>query len=486
MLIRTLVCAVVPVLFHSEGYAGENGIRVSADNYLYFAHDTHAKDSTFRNLLEDWAAVSVWYGDFEANVVYEAHQPQPSWSSDTTGQGIYERWITFKRKNLTVTAGNFYTLLGKGITLKSFRDREMRYNSNIDGVQFNFSNDFIDLTALGGRPRDLAGYRLKPLEAAELRLTPVQWGFLGVTYVQTTLPSSSKPSSWGSGYVQLQRDFGNIYTEYAQREGGGTAIYSNVNFFAGNVSALVEAANYDRFDISEGIKMFNSPPPALKEHSETFMSRTLPVMFANNHTALHSEVTYAFTDQNNLSLCLSRARATKETEKAGLKSFVKCIDIVNDSADYNDVFAKGNFVIPENIDWVVGTGWQRTPEAYDYNFVLSNDIGLMDNFSTQCVFEHQLTSILLTKRMYYSQLYELTLARASKPRAAVSLIFERTTSQISDRKFWFGTQINWTFYESNEITFFAGNRKAGKICAGGICVNKPEFSGIELTFTSKL
>jgi hypothetical protein len=88
--------------------------------------------------------------------------------------------------------------------------------------------------------------------------------------------------------------------------------------------------------------------------------------------------------------------------------------------------------------------------------------------------------------MYYSQLYELTLARASKPRAAVSLIFERTTSQISDRKFWFGTQINWTFYESNEITFFAGNRKAGKICAGGICVNKPEFSGIELTFTSKL
>jgi hypothetical protein len=474
------------VLSPVAGFSEENNVRVSADNQLYAAHDNHPQDSAFTNVLEDWAAVTLGYGDFEGNVVYEAHLPQPSWSSDTTGQGIYERWATYKRKGLTVTAGNFYALLGKGITLKSYRDHELRYNSNIDGVDFNYSNKYFEATALGGRPRDFAGYRLQPLEAGELRLTPVPWGFVGGTYVQTKLPSSDKSSSWGSGYVQVQRDYGNVYAEFASRDAGGNAFYSNFNLFAGNITALIEAARYDRFDIGEGIKVYNGPPPAIKEHSETFMSRTMPAIFANNHTALHGEITYSFNDQNNLSLSLSRARAVKENEKGGIYPLVHCANFFSDSADYSDIFAKGNAVIPEKIDWTAGTGWQRTLEADDYNFVVSNDIGVMDNLSVQCGFEHQLTSIILTKRMYYSQIYELTLSRAASPRLALGIIYERTTSQISDRKDWVGVQANWTFFENNELSVFVGNRKAGKICSGGVCVNKPEFSGVELTFTSKL
>jgi hypothetical protein len=487
---------------HQGIVAQENDLRVSADNWFYYAHDSYIENEAYRDLMEDWTAVTLGYGDFDANVVYEAHLPPPSWSQDTTGQGIYERWITYKRDGFSATAGNFYALLGKGITLKSFRNRDMRYNSNIDGAQFVYTNRFLDITALGGRPRDFSGLRLNPLQAAEVRVTPAGWGFLGGTYVQTKLFSDMVASRWGSAYMQLQRDFGSLYTEFASRnfgkgnnsggmsdyflKGTGTAFYSSGNFFIKDISALMEAAYYNNFDISEGIEMYNSPPPATKEHSNALMSRVAPSLFAANHTSLHGSVTYAISDENNVTADLTRSRAVKEGERGGTRAFTHCADFIDYTADYSDIFVKGEVVYPSTIDWTLGSGYQKTLEAGYLNFVGSNDWGIIDNYSLQGVLEHQWTTIDLTERKYYSQLYSLTFARASAPRLSLACIVERTTDQYSDRKYWIGAQLNWTFYENNEIVVFAGQRKKGKICSGGVCVNKPEFSGVEVTFTSRL
>jgi len=507
------------VLLTSKVSAQDQPMRVSADNQIYYAHDTHTPDSTFRDLFEDWSLVSFGYGDFEANVQYEAHLPQPSWSNDTTGQGIYERWISFKRQRLSITVGNFYALLGKGLTLHSLNNRDMRYNSNIDGATVKYTDNFFDVTALGGRPRDLAGIRLYPLLGGEVRLTPVQWGFLGATFVQTHMPSTGLESRWGSTYLQLQRPFGSLYTEFASRDCGqfddgsnnnflmskGTASYSTASVFIGKVSALFEATYYNKFDISEGektkggndegsggisqeaaLRMYNTPPPGIVEHSQAFMNRVMPTLFADNHVALHAGATYALSDQNNVSLNYSRSRSVKQHESGGIKALSRCADIISDSADYQDLFAKGEFVLPEKIDWVAASGYQQTLEARYFNFAASNDWGIADNYSVQGSFEHQWARITLTERKFYSQIYSLCLARAAAPRLSLSCIVERTTDQYSDKKYWIGTQLDWTFYETNSVSIFAGNRKKGKICSGGVCVNKPEFSGLEVNFTAKL
>ena len=507
------------VLLISRLSAQEQLPRISADNQIYYAHDTHTTDSTFRDLFEDWSLVSFGYGDFEANVQYEAHLPQPSWSSDTTGQGIYERWISFKRQNLSITVGNFYALLGKGLTLHSLNSRDMRYNTNIDGATVKYTDNLFDVTALGGRPRDLAGVRLNPLLGGEVRLTPMQWGFLGATFVQTHMPATGLESRWGSTYLQLQRPLGTLYTEFASRDCGqtndnsngnflrskGTASYTTANVFIGKVSALLEATYYNSFDISEGeknkseydagpggisqeaaLRMYNTPPPGIFEHSQALMNRAIPTLFANNHVAWHAGATYALSDQNNMPLNYSRSRTVKPHESGGIKALSRCADIISDSADYQDLFAKGEFVFPEKTDWTAGCGYQQTLEARYFNFVGSNDWGIAENYSMQGSFEHQWAEISLTQRKFYSQIYSLCLARAAAPRLSLSLIVERTTDQYSDKQYWIGTQIDWTFYETNSLSIFAGNRKKGKLCAGGVCVNKPEFSGVEMAFTAKL
>jgi hypothetical protein len=489
------MCAVL--IGSANGMADDTGLRVSADNQFFYAHDTYTDKEPYRDLMEDWAAATFGYGDFDANVVYEAHLPKPEWSSDTNGQGIYERWISYKREDFSATVGNFYALLGKGITLKSFRNRDMRYNSNIDGVRFAYSNPFLDITALGGRPRDFTGVRQSPLQATEVRVTPVSWGFLGGTFVQSKLFSRETASRWGSTYAQLHCDFGSVYTEMASRDfsltsdgpnilnGTGTAFYSTGNLFIKEVSLLMEAAYYNQFDISEGIKMYNSPPPAIKEHSNALMSRVAPTLYATNHTSLHGSVSYAFSDENNVTMDLTRSRAVAEGEQGGTNAFIRCADFIRYDADYWDLFAKGELVFPETIDWILGSGYQKTLEAGYLNFAGSNDWGIADNYSLQGAFEHQWTRIDLTERTFFSQLYSITLARASAPRLSLAGIVERTTNQYSEHKFWIGVQCNWTFYENNELAVFAGQRQKGKICSGGVCVNKPEFSGVEITFNTR-
>ncbi len=483
-------------------FAEEEGIRVSADNQLYYAHDMHPEDSAFSNLFEDWATVTLGYGNFEANMTYEAHLPPPSWSKDTAGQGIYERWFSYKRENLKVTVGNFYALLGKGITLRSFNNREMRYNSNIDGVQFQWSNNFVDFTALGGRPRDFSGLRLYPLQGGEVRVSPVKWGFLGATYVQSRIPSTGEESRWASGYLQLQKDFGSIYTEVASRDfgkdnggtsadnlfgGTGTAFYSTANLFFWKISALFEVAYYNSFDMGQAI---NTPPSSILEHSTALMTRVEPEIDDNNYNALHTEIIYAVNDDDHVSLSFSRTRATNEEESGGVSSMLKCFNVPGYSADYSDIFLKSDFVYPSSIDWTLGSGYQQTVAEKYLNFVLGNDWGVAENYSIQGEFEHQWTEIVLTERKYYSQLYSITLARASAPRISLALIGEIVVDPVSKTKNeiekWLGTQVNWTFLENNELTVFVGKRKKGKICAGGVCVNKPEFSGVEVMFTSKL
>jgi len=62
-----------------------------------------------------------------------------------------------------------------------------------------------------------------------------------------------------------------------------------------------------------------------------------------------------------------------------------------------------------------------------------------------------------------------------------SVAAERTTEQFLSRQYWFGFHSNIRLSVKYDLTVFIGNCRKGKYCAGGVCVQKPEFRGIELT-----
>ena len=50
---------------------------------------------------------------------------------------------------------------------------------------------------------------------------------------------------------------------------------------------------------------------------------------------------------------------------------------------------------------------------------------------------------------------------------------------------WSGLQLAGPIGDSHEIRLFAGGRRAGYICIGGVCRYEPAFDGVELPFLTR-
>jgi hypothetical protein len=95
-------------------------------------------------------------------------------------------------------------------------------------------------------------------------------------------------------------------------------------------------------------------------------------------------------------------------------------------------------------------------------------------------------------RMYYDQILNVGLSRA--PGWTLSFVGEHSTDHTIDANYtpgkaetrhfyWSGGQLDLQLFDRLDLSLFAGRRRQGKICIGGVCVVKPELEGFEATLT---
>ena len=433
-------------------------ISFQGNNYLEYSINRKLDE----NFFENWTDLFMQWKNWRTGVRYEFHLPPQPFSQDTVGQGIAQRFLEYRQKEFSFTLGNFYTLLGKGLVLRSFENRQIRWDTNIDGAKIEFNNRYLDLNLLGGRPRDRSGRRHEVLQAGQINLKPLDWFNVGATMLYTRLKSKGKVQ-WGSVFGGLNLNFGNLYAEYARKKypaayPQGSAFYGMGNFWLGPVTLLLEYRDYDQFDLTEGLT-YNNPPTAVREHLYTLLNRHQHVMEANDEKGYLLELGYAFSDWGVLTLNHSRTE-----NHAGLML-------------YREYY--GQVELDPTDDWslVGATGEQRDLEARYLNFVGTAKWGFTGYDALKMIYEHQHVKILLNDRQFYNQAVSLNWEHS--PVFTLSLLAERTTDQFSERKIWLGGQAAIHFLEQYDLTIFAGSRREGKICAGGVCIYQPEFEGIE-------
>jgi len=436
-------------------------INYSGDSYLEYSIDNKSKKTYF----EDWTNVSFGYDKIEFNIEYQLHLPPQKYSLDKEGQGIYQRSVRYTTENLKFIIVNFYTMLGSGLTFRSFKNKQLRWDNDIDGVYLNFDNSFFDMKFFGGKIRDLSGDRHGPVAGAEIKLIKFENFNTGFTYVVLGEEKNNQ-KKWGSIYTKLNFPFGDIYAEIAQKEkfDKNHAVYLSGSFFIKDFIITTEYKDYKGFDITEGAT-YNTPPTVVKEHEFTLLNRHQRVLNANNEKGYLAEMSYPFFEDNLITFVYSRT----DNQKNNLL--------------YEEIFSKVDITLFDKYDVHIAGGKQEDLEARYLNFVVNTTIPLYGNYSLKLDFEHQHEKISLTKRQFYSQLYSLSLMKS--PFLTLSLIDEITTDQFSDRKNWFGVQLDMNIIENTDITIFAGNRRKGKICSGGVCVVKPEFKGVEILLTNR-
>ncbi len=439
-------------------------IKFEGNSYLEFSSDRE----THREYFEDWTDIYLSRGNWRLGLRYELHLPPQLYSQDTTGQGISQRFLEYRKGNLTMTLGNFYSLFGRGLVLRSFENRTLRWDTNIDGARFEYHQQYLDFTLLGGRPRDRSGRRHEVLQGAEVKLKPVSLIQVGGTFLNTRLKTKGR-LSWGSVFGRLDLDWGNFYAERAFKDfpdtyPEGKAYYLMGNIFVGPVTLLAEYRDYDQFDLTEALT-YNNPPSVVREHLYTLLNRHQHVQAANDEKGYLVELTYSPSDWVVATLNHSRTE-----NHAGQQL-------------YREYYGQLEADPMDDLNLVGAGGIQEDPEARYLNLVGSVKWGFGGYDALKVIYEHQHVTISLTDRQFYNQALLVSLDHAST--FTFSLLGERTTDQISDRKLWVGGQVDVHFLENFDLSVFGGRRREGKICAGGVCIYRPVFEGIEVRLINR-
>jgi len=448
--------------------------------------------------FENWSDFALSKGGFRLGGRFAFHEPPASFSQQDTTWGLVQRFLNYQHGGLSITAGNFYGLLGRGLVLRSFDNRTLRWDSNIDGLKVDYRSQVVDAKILAGRPRKTrlnvaelkkkkpraAGEKLPAIYGGEVKLKPIDLLHLGGTYLYTAGDKQhARGYSRASLFGKMNFDIASLYCEYAvlpypasYHLSDGTALYFAGNLFLGDLNITGEFKSYKNFAFYDGL--LNNPPTVTREHLFTLLNRHQLVQNANDEKGYLVEMNYPVAE-------------------SGVATAGYCI--TRDSLQ-NTVYQEwyGQFEMDEFLggEWLWAAGRQKEYMRSYLNFVANATYGITDYYSIKVILEHMHARDEATQpdRMYYDQLITIGLSRA--PKWTLSFLGEHSTDQTVDEHYvpgqaktkhfyWAGGQLDVNVYKNIDLSVFGGTRRQGKICIGGVCVVKPELQGVEVTLIGR-
>lgn len=431
-----------------------DGLYQVEPGYLYDEEERY-----FEQLFE----LQLRRGPWSAGFAYEEFNPAKPQSLMDEDEGIWQRFISYQSDRVTVRAGTFHTLLGRGLVLKAYQAPDVGLDRRLDGLLVEYRSRFLELRGLTGDLYGLDRESHQPVHAGEASFKPFQGFRIGGTFLdsETRFVSELEVSS---AFMEWSGSLGAFFGEYAFTElSNQHAFYGSVDVFAGPVSVNAEYKDYQESDLNDGAVIFNDPPTLVTEHRFTLWNRHLYALSAFDERGWSIKMQTPVTDSGFLTLHHARTQ-THETE------FSDSLDLFEES------YAIG--------EWT-GSGWEshlilgiQRDTGYEYqNFGLEWRWTVW-KFPLGLVAETQRAKAQFFDDQNHSQALAVDLTLG--PRQVLSMVAEHSTSDESDRHDWVGFRYGLTVNSRFEMDVFVGSRRKGKICAGGICVYSPEFEGIEL------
>jgi len=245
-----------------------------------------------REILENWLNLDYSLGMFSTGLRFDVFQPNDPDPSISRGKEKFAGvdFLYFKadiggsEEGLAISGGNFYSLFGRGMVLKSYEDRAIRIDNNLLGLKATGRYAGFVLTGLTGTAANFSNERKDILHAADLEYrgwTPVKAGLT----IASNLPPSEDVANTTVASVRVMPSFWNIdiYGEYTTKfnedikqnifNGSenivGQGFYGNLNFYFGDLSLLGEYKYYDNitFTSQDGTIYYNTPPAVRLEYT---------------------------------------------------------------------------------------------------------------------------------------------------------------------------------------------------------------------------
>jgi len=469
-------------------------------NQLEYSYDYKLK----REILENWFNLDYRYNIFSAGIRFDIFQPNDPNPAISRGKERYAD-IAFKyieaelgdiEEGMKVTAGNFYSLFGRGLILKSYENRNIRIDNNLLGVKVEGYYSGLKLIALTGMAENFYAERKDILHAFDLEYKILNDLKVGGSFASNDPEEEVARTMIGSLRIQPSIWNFDFYGEYGLKRNNdikrknffntanniGEAYYMGANFYYGTLSLVGEYKYYDNFIFSsnDGTIIYNNPPAVRKEYTYVLLNRHPSPLNQNNEKGFQVEANYSFTDETFLTVSYG------ETNTLGSNSYYQKVLGVNQSVrlQLKETFTQLNHTWSENFKTIAAFGYNEEKDANTKNItpVLENHFYIDEINTIKLIIEHQHTTDRTTTEKYYSDVATLEYLRS--PLLSISVVSEMQTKEPQAgkivRRFWNFIQFGYKLGEHTNLSLLIGTRQAGNICIGGVCRYEPEFSGVEL------
>jgi len=283
---------------------------VSATNKFKYSYS----NDTQKEIFENWLDVSYQFGGFRTGIMLNSQAPS---EFGERRNEVVHRFFEFDSGDVSVRAGHFYGLFGRGMVFNSYEDRAVRIDTRLDGIIASIRRDRYSATVFSGSP----SARALDVRGADVEYNVVNnlyVGASGLTYRwadEESIPSDLVLREWvASLRARHNFGYGDLYIEHGWKKGfdydrlsldnadgndEGRAFYSNLNFYNGPFSFSWEHSYYSKFRVipdADTKTTLNRPPSLAREFTWTLLNRSPHNMNADNETGNNLDLMYSNDD----------------------------------------------------------------------------------------------------------------------------------------------------------------------------------------------
>ncbi len=439
-----------------------------------------------QNIFENWTDISYQYKHYSFNARIEIYKPPDEKVYTKYTHLVKEEQLSYYNAeayfgNFTFTLGNYYAIFGRGLALRTYEDRNLRIDNNIQGLKANYYSDLFEITVLGGLMRqDQTNRRKDRIYGLDGELSLLDDLKIGGSFLRNHLYDEyTDLAASRLNYIYDDSDF---YGEMANKNfNDRISGYVSLSYASDIFTLLAEYKEYNKlvFHNDFGTE-YNAPPALTREHAYTMLNRHPHQLNTNDERGVQFEGSFDALDDISLLMNYSFT----ETH--------------NQQRIFEEYFFKTHFDYSENlrveslIGWnyeIIGTENITPIFMVEYNWNDVNEI----HFE----FQHQHTKIVKEGDIYINSEYDddmVILEYTRSPWYSLSLVGEFTNKTgldffidrgENDKDYWVYGQITLSIFESQQISLLYGSRQAGFVCAGGVCREEPEFEGLEIKLFSR-
>jgi hypothetical protein len=479
-----------------------SGITVQGSNYVHFdngrevstrlADRDYPDNAITRHFFEDRLLLELQHKHLRAGGRFLYFRPS---TEDTYRDGLQpenrfdKRYIEADVAPVILRAGHFSESWGSGLALSCFENRDLYFDSELDGVKVDVDSDPLSAAVLRGTSQD--GRLVKKAEItaghAGLRMFGQSLGFSAVFMDSGAYPEANlQAMDWRLAYgpITLQGERAWNETQLALKPAHGHATYvSSVVTLAG-FSTLLEYKDYD-YGVATP---FQNPAICYREVGPRLLQAREPhVLNVPDEVGLQSEVSGTLPTKSFVTLHYNLS-SKHHPGQAG----IPLPTMKEKDAPYWELFGSVEQTLPQNRSLFLEIGgneeagvvWQKRTWGW---------IRFTTPIAEKQDVEIESQTLFITDRTRHDQKFtDQLIAVAWEDKRGVSLAaaYELTNDQQLKRR----DGSNWPSLEASvsmgggkhRVIAFYGRERGGLRCSSGVCRQVQAFEGLRITMETSL